>query len=93
MNPVSLILIAAGVFLWAWGSWPLLHRGHLLAKLHALSVSDTLGSALILVGLLLRRNREWPLLLLALSALTVWNTIFGYVLAHTSSSSRESKPS
>ncbi|QEY31198.1 sodium:proton antiporter [Synechococcus sp. RSCCF101] len=86
MNVLSLLLIGAGVVFWVWGSWPLLQRGHLLAKLHALSVSDTLGSALILVGLLLLRNREWPLLLLALSALTVWNTIFGYVLAHTSSS-------
>jgi multicomponent Na+:H+ antiporter subunit G len=84
-------LLVAGVGLWFWGSWPLLRRGNLLAKLHSLSVADTLGSGLILVGLLLQRKREWPLLLLALMALTIWNTIFGYVLAATSSR-REAEP-
>jgi multicomponent Na+:H+ antiporter subunit G len=49
-------------------------------------VADTLGSALMLLGLLLRFNREWPLLLLALLALLIWDTIFGYVLAACSQS-------
>jgi multicomponent Na+:H+ antiporter subunit G len=44
-------------------------------------VADNLGSALILVGLLLKLPREWPLLTLALLMLVIWNTILGYVLA------------
>ncbi len=80
MSP-SLVLMAAGVLLWFWGTWPLLEPGSLLGKLHKLSVSDTLGSVLILLGLLLRIPRQWPLLCLALLGLVVWNTIYGYVLA------------
>jgi multicomponent Na+:H+ antiporter subunit G len=49
-----------------------------------LSVSDTLGSGLMLLGLLLRIPSQWPLLALALLGLVVWNTIFGYVLARCS---------
>jgi len=80
MSP-SLLLMAAGVLLWFWGTWPLLEPGSLLRKLHKLSVSDTLGSVMILLGLLLRIPRQWPLLMLALLGLVVWNTIYGYVLA------------
>jgi multicomponent Na+:H+ antiporter subunit G len=70
-----------GLLFWFAGSWPLLGRASYLTKLHYLGVADTLGSALMLLGLLLRFNREWPLLVLALLSLVVWNTIFGYVLA------------
>ena len=80
MSP-SLLLMATGVLLWFWGTWPLLEPGSLLRKLHKLSVSDTLGSVLILLGLLVRIPRQWPLLMLALLGLVVWNTIYGYVLA------------
>jgi multicomponent Na+:H+ antiporter subunit G len=77
----SLVLLGAGLVFWFWGTWPLLETGSYLRKLHALSVADTLGSALMLLGLLLRIPRMWPLLTLALLSLMVWNTIFGYVLA------------
>ena len=40
----------------------------------------------IIFGLLLQRSREWPLLLLAILSLTLWNTMLGYVLAYCSSS-------
>jgi hypothetical protein len=56
----------------------------ILFKLHGLSVSDTLGSMSIMLGLLLRIPREWPLLVLALISLAIWNTILGYVLAFCS---------
>jgi len=49
-------------------------------------VADNLGSALMLVGLLLKLPREWPLLMLALLMLVIWNTILGYVLAACSQS-------
>lgn len=78
---LSLLLLGSGVIFWFWGTWPLLEPGSLLRKLHKLSVADTLGSILMLVGLLLRIPRQWPLLTLALLGLVVWNTIYGYVLA------------
>jgi multicomponent Na+:H+ antiporter subunit G len=87
MNPhhlldlVSGLLLGLGLLFWFAGSLPLLGRGSYLTKLHYLGVADTLGSTLMLLGLLLTFNSKWPLLLLALLSLVVWNTIFGYVLA------------
>jgi len=37
-----------------------------------------------MLGVLLRIPREWPLLLLAVISLALWNTILGYVLAYCS---------
>ncbi|MEB3170728.1 MAG: monovalent cation/H(+) antiporter subunit G [Synechococcaceae cyanobacterium] len=74
-------LLFLGLLLWFAGSLPLLGRASFLTKLHYLGVSDTLGSALLLLGLWLKVPGQWPLLLLALLSLLVWNTIFGYVLA------------
>ncbi len=87
-HPLSLILISLGLLMWFWGTWPLLQQRSLLVKLHRLSVADTLGSALMLAGLWLQRADLWPLLLLALIGLMLWNTIFGYVLASTSQNPR-----
>jgi len=84
MNFLSLFCISVGVGFWVWGSWPMLGDRTVLFKLHALSVSDTLGSMAIVVGLLFQIPREWPLLVLALIALCVWNTVLGYVLAYCS---------
>lgn len=86
MTILSNVFLGVGLFLWAWGTWPLLGRRSVLYKLHTLSVSDTLGSMLIVVGLLLRIPREWPLLVLALVSLAIWNTVLGYVLAYCSRS-------
>ena len=83
-NSLSLMLMTCGLLFWFWGTWPLLEQHSFLYKLHTLSVADTLGSILIVVGLLLRIPQQWPLLLLALLSLIVWNTIFGYVLAASS---------
>jgi len=84
MTALSTAVMALGVAFWLWGSWPLLGRASFLRQLHGLSVADGLGSALIVVGLLLRRPPEWPLLLLALGSLLVWNTLVGAVLAASS---------
>ena len=81
---MSLLFLGAGLALWFWGTWPLLEQRSYLSKLHKLSVSDTLGLGLMLLGLLLRIPSQWPLLALALLGLVVWNTIFGYVLARCS---------
>ena len=94
LEPVSGLLLLAGLVLWFAGTWPLLGRRSFLHKLHYLGIADTLGSALMLLALLLRLNREWPLLLLALLSLVLWNTIFGYVLASCSQAlpRREGEP-
>lgn len=75
------LALALGALFWLRGSAPLLGRAPLLVKLHALTVADSLGSALIVVGLLLRRPPQTPLLLLALAMLLIGNTLVGYVLA------------
>lgn len=82
---VSNICIGVGIVFWFWGTFPLIGERSILFKLHSLSVSDTLGSMSIIVGLLFRIPREWPLLILALISLAIWNTVLGYVLAYCSS--------
>lgn len=83
---LSYALIVIGIIFWFWGTFPLLGHRSVLFKLHSLSVADTLGSMSIVVGLLLKIPFEWPLLLLALITLAIWNTVLGYVLAYCSSS-------
>ncbi|NEP59226.1 MAG: monovalent cation/H(+) antiporter subunit G [Symploca sp. SIO2G7] len=82
----SYTCIGVGIVFWFWGTFPLIGDRSILFKLHSLSVADTLGSMSIIVGLLLKIPREWPLLVLALISLAIWNTVLGYVLAYCSSS-------
>ncbi|MCL2924502.1 MAG: monovalent cation/H(+) antiporter subunit G [Trichodesmium sp. MAG_R04] len=82
----SYIFMVIGIIFWFWGTFPLLGKRSVLFKLHSLSVADTLGSMSIIVGLLLKIPNEWPLLLLAIITLAIWNTVLGYVLAYCSSS-------
>lgn len=78
--------LAMGVLFWLFGTLPLLQgRRSIIVKLHMLTVSDTLGSMAIVVGLFLKLPREWPLLFLAIICLCLWNTILGYVLAYSAS--------
>lgn len=86
INLLSYFCIGVGLFFWFWGTSSLVSSRSVLFKLHNLSVSDTLGSIAIIFGLLLRRPREFPLLLLAILSLALWNTMLGYVLAYCSSS-------
>lgn len=92
INLISYGLIGLGVFFWFWGTFPLIGDRSVLFKLHSLSVADTLGSMTIIVGLLLKIPSEWPLLLLALISLAIWNTVLGYVLAYCSSSESTAVP-
>jgi multicomponent Na+:H+ antiporter subunit G len=84
--------IGLGLVFWFWGTSSLLSKRSVLFKLHNLSVSDTLGSIAIIFGLLFQRSREWPLLLLAILSLTLWNTMLGYVLAYCSSGAIARRP-
>lgn len=86
LDIVSYACIGIGLVFWFWGTASLVTKRSVLFKLHNLSVSDTLGSIAIIFGLLLQRPREWPLLLLAILSLMLWNTMLGYVLAHCASS-------
>lgn len=82
VNFLSTFCLVVGLIFWFWGTWPLLGQRSLLFKLHSLSVADTLGSMAMIVGLLLQIPREWPLLILALISLAIWNTVLGYVIAY-----------
>jgi multicomponent Na+:H+ antiporter subunit G len=86
LNIISYISIAIGLLFWFWGTSALLTKRSILFKLHSLSVSDTLGSIAIVFGLLLQRPKDFPLLILAIISLALWNTMLGYVLAYCASS-------
>lgn len=86
IDVLSYTLIGIGIIFWFWGTSYLLGKRSVLYKLHSLSVADTLGSMLIVVGLLLKIPSKWPLLVLALICLAIWNTMLGYVLAYCSNS-------
>lgn len=85
INSLSYGCIALGLVFWFWGTTSILSKRSLLFKLHNLSISDTLGSISIIFGLLLLRSRDFPLLILAILSLALWNTMLGYVLAYCSS--------
>ena len=78
---VGMVLVGVGVFLWFWGGWRLSGTKSFLWKIHALSVSDTIGSLFILTGLLVRSFDFWPHLLLAMASVAFWGTALSFVLA------------
>ena len=79
----SYSIILMGLFFWYWGTIPLLKKKKtLFFKLHTLTVADTVGSSLILLGLILRDSNHWPIITISIITLTLWNTIFGYLLAN-----------
>jgi multicomponent Na+:H+ antiporter subunit G len=84
INFLSYTCIGIGIFFWFWGTSHLVSNRSVLFKLHGLSVADTLGSMMIIVGLLLKIPSEWPLLILGIISLAIWNTMLGYVLAYCS---------
>lgn len=89
IDTLSYTLMVIGIILWYWGTFPLIGKKSVLFKLHSLSVADTLGSIIIMLGLLLKMPSKWNLILLAIITLTIWNTMVGYVIAYCSSSEKE----
>ena len=80
---ISYLLVFLGVFFWLWGTIPILNKKNsLLYKLHTLTVADTVGSGLILIALIIRNPNYWPILSISIVTLTLWNTIFGYLLGN-----------
>ena len=81
-NIISYTIIIFGIILWFWGTIPILNRSRsLFYKLHTLTVSDTVGSILIIVGLLIRNSEHWAILSIATISLVLWNTFFSYLIA------------
>jgi multicomponent Na+:H+ antiporter subunit G len=81
-NIISYTIIISGIILWFWGTIPILNRSRsLFYKLHTLTVSDTVGSILIIVGLLIRKSEHWAILSIATISLVLWNTFFSYLIA------------
>ena len=81
-NIISYILIVFGNLLWFWGTVPILNKRHsIFYKLHTLTVSDTVGSIFIVIGLLLRDYDHWAILSIATVSLVLWNTFFSYLIA------------
>jgi len=81
----SSFYLAVGVLFWFLGTRTLLKVRPVLVHLHYLSIADTLGSLSIVFGLLFLRPKEWPLLVLAMISLALWNTLLGYVIAYGAS--------
>ena len=81
-NIISYILIVFGNLLWFWGTVPILNKRHsIFYKLHTLTVSDTVGSIFIIIGLLIRDYDHWAILSIATVSLVLWNTFFSYLIA------------
>ncbi len=83
INFLTYFCLISGLIFWLWGTPVLLQKRSILYKLHNLSVADTLGSILIVIGLSFKNPSELPLLLLAIISLAIWNTMLGYVLAYS----------
>ncbi|MBE9233639.1 monovalent cation/H(+) antiporter subunit G [Cuspidothrix issatschenkoi LEGE 03284] len=84
INIISYTCIGIGIFFWFWGTSHLVSNKSVLFKLHGLSVADTLGSMIIILGILMKIPSKWPLLVLAIISLAIWNTMLGYVIAYCS---------
>jgi len=82
LDVMQYTFIGAGVSFWLWGTSRMLGNDSVLSKLHPLSVADTLGSILIIIGLLCKIPSAAPLLILAIICLGLWNTMLSYVLAY-----------
>ena len=79
---IGYTFICIGLVLWFWGTLPLLNKSHnLLYKLHTLTVSDTVGSLVMVVGFVVLSPSHWPIFTVVVISLVLWNTIFSYLLA------------
>ena len=82
---ISYSLLLTGLIFWVWGTFPIVNRNHsIFYKLHTLTVADRVGSILILCALFLRSPQYWPLFLVTAISLSLWNTVFSYILGNIS---------
>ena len=81
----SSLLFLIGLFFWLWGTLPILNKNHsIFYKLHTLTVADSVGSLLMLSALLIRAPQSWPIFVITAISLSLWNTIFSYILGNIS---------
>jgi len=78
LDVLQYTFISTGVWFWLWGTSHMLGTASVLNKLHPLSVADTLGSILIIIGLLFKIPSATPLLILAIICIGLWNTMLSY---------------
>ena len=78
---VSGFFMVFGCVLMTWGTLYLLTDKPFVTKLHALGVSDTLGSLLIIAGLMLKFPDRMIVLGAAFLALLFWGPLLTYILA------------
>ena len=85
LNLLSLAILFVGLIFWLWGTLPILNREHsIFYKLHTLTVSDSVGSLLILLSLLIRAPQYWPIFVVTAISLSLWNTVFSYIIGNIS---------
>tara|TARA_B100002051_G_scaffold255270_1_gene270751 strand:+ start:198 stop:461 length:264 start_codon:yes stop_codon:yes gene_type:complete len=85
MTLLSYFLLILGLFFWMWGTAPILNKNHsIFYKLHTLTVADSVGSLMIIAALLIRSPQYWPLLVVTAISMSLWNTIFSYILGNIS---------
>ena len=85
LNLLSFAILFIGLIFWLWGTLPIVNREHsIFYKLHTLTVSDSVGSLLILLALLIRAPQYWPIFLVTAISLSLWNTVFSYIIGNIS---------
>ena len=85
LNLLSYAILFIGLIFWLWGTLPIVNREHsIFYKLHTLTVSDSVGSLLILLALLIRAPQYWPIFLVTAISLSLWNTVFSYIIGNIS---------
>ena len=85
LNILSFGILFVGLTFWLWGTLPIVNREHsIFYKLHTLTVSDSVGSLLILLALLIRSPQYWPIFLVTAISLSLWNTVFSYIIGNIS---------
>ena len=85
LNLLSFAVLFVGLIFWLWGTLPIVNREHLIFyKLHTLTVSDSVGSLLILLALLIRAPQYWPIFVVTAISLSLWNTVFSYIIGNIS---------
>jgi multisubunit Na+/H+ antiporter MnhG subunit len=78
---LATLLAGLGASLWLWGALCLTGKKSYLWKIHALGISDMIGSLFILAGVLLHSTEYWPHVLLAMASIAFWGTAFSLVMA------------
>ncbi len=85
LNLLSFAILFVGLIFWLWGTIPIVNREHsIFYKLHTLTVSDSVGSLLILLALLIRAPQYWPIFVVTAISLSLWNTVFSYIIGNIS---------